>query len=66
MGKIGRCKRNKGEKINCKCKRSNHNCNISQVEEIRNDVISGENIKKKIYKIKRRYDRKAKGQLIID
>ena len=63
MGEKRCCKRNKRKDVYCKCEGSNNKRNISQI--IR-DVFMGADIKKKIHKSKKHYDRKAQSELIID
>ena len=66
MGEKRCCKRNKRKDVYCKCEGSNNKRSISQVKKISRDVFMGADIKKKIHKSKKHYDRKAQSELIID
>ncbi len=66
MGEKRCCKRNKRKDVYCKCEGCNNKRNISQVKKISRDVFMGADIKKKIHKSKKHYDRKAQSELIID
>ena len=63
MGEKRCCKRNKRKDVYCKCEGSNNKRSISQISR---DVFIGADIKKKIHKSKKHYDRKAQSELIID
>ena len=63
MGQKRCCKRNKREDVYCKCEGSNNKRSVSQISR---DVFMGADIKKKIHKSKKHYDRKAQSELIID
>jgi len=66
MGEKRCCKRNKRKDVYCKCEGCNNKRSISQVKKISRDVFMGADIKKKIHKSKKHYDRKAQSELIID
>lgn len=66
MGEKRCYKRNKRKDVYCKCEGCNNKRNISQVKKISRDVFMGADIKKKIHKSKKHYDRKAQSELIID
>ena len=66
MGEKRCCKTNKRKDVYCKCEGSNNKRSISQVKKISRDVFMGADIKKKIHKSKKHYDRKAESELIID
>ena len=62
MGSKGKCKGNKGKKIYCKCEGCNNKRSISQIKRISRDVFFEADIKKKIYKSKKHYDRKTQSK----
>ena len=66
MGKKRCCKRNKRKDIYCQCEGGDNKRSISQIKKISRDVFFGADIKKKIHKSKKHYDRKAQSELIID
>ena len=66
MGNKRGCKRNKGKKIYCRCEGCESKRNISEIKKISRDVFFDSDIKKKIHKSKKRYDRKTQGKPIID
>ena len=66
MGKKRCCKRNKRKAIYCQCEGSKDKRNISEIKKISRDVFMGADIKKKIHKSKKHYDRKAQSKFIAD
>ena len=66
MGEKRCCKRNKRKDVYCKCGGCNNKRDISQVKKISREVFMGADIRKKIHKSKKHYDRKAQSELIID
>ena len=66
MGQKRCCKRSKRKNTYCKCERGVNTRNISEVKKISRDVFFDSDIKKKIHKSKKRYDRKTQSKPIVD
>ena len=66
MGNKRCCKGSKGKKIYCKCNGGENKRSIFEIKKISRDVFFDSDIKKKIHKSKKHYDRKTQSKPITD